>query len=134
MTGSDSRVGIAGGMGRGLVAGLAAGTIWWLVELAVNWAFGGVIPMRQALTVLALVLAVLPLIAVVLDRIVGFVVRHGATRLAVELAAALVAALVWGKPLSTASFDDPRPLRAVAPASSPDVFLISMDTTRADHM
>jgi arylsulfatase A-like enzyme len=80
------------------------------------------------------VLAVLPLAGVVLDRVLGFVVRDGAKRLGVELAVALVAALVWGKPLSVAALDDPRPLRAVAPAGAPDVFLISMDTTRADHM
>jgi arylsulfatase A-like enzyme len=236
-------------LGRGLVAGLAAGTIWWLVELAVNWAFGGVIPLRQAMTVLGLdlavgglggllvgavlgltghggnvaayalgltvvygltrayeppglraealyvvagalcaaagvwlagrrvgwfgfvhvalvataalalgktgitevqssyfskqepngimlvmVLAVLPLVGVALDRLVAALVRRGGTRLAAELGVVLLAALVWGKPISIAPFDDPRPLRAVAPAGAPDVFLISMDTTRADHM
>jgi len=81
-----------------------------------------------------LVLAALPLAGVLLDRIVGAVVRRGGARLAIELAAALVAALVWGKPLSTAPLADPRPLRSVAAAGAPDVFLISMDTTRADHM
>jgi arylsulfatase A-like enzyme len=83
---------------------------------------------------LVLVVAALPLAGVLLDRVVGVVVRRGGARLAIELAAALVAALVWGKPLSTTPFDDPRPLRAVAAAGAPDVFLISMDTTRADHM
>ena len=51
---SPARVGFGATIGRGVVAGLASGTIWWLVELAVNWAFGGVIPLSQALTVLAL--------------------------------------------------------------------------------
>ncbi|MEO6025327.1 MAG: sulfatase [Candidatus Binatia bacterium] len=249
MSGSDSRVGIAGGIGRGLLAGLASGTIWWLVEFAVNWTFGGVIPMRESLIVLALdlavagfgglfvgavvaalgrgdgvvayalgmtvvfgllrvyeppslfgealfvvvgglgagigvliagrrvgwhgfvhvalvataalalgkttitevqssyfskqepngyvliaVLAILPILGVALDRLLAFVLRRDIVRLASLLVVAAVAALIWGKPLSTAAFDDPRPLRAVAPASSPDVFLISMDTTRADHM
>jgi arylsulfatase A-like enzyme len=244
-----TRVGVAATIGRGLVAGVASGTIWWLVELAVNWAFGGVIPLAQSLTVLGLdlaiagagglivggvlavlgrgddvvayalgmtvvyglirayeppglkaegiyvmagalgaavgvriagrrigwlafvhvalvattalalgktgitevqssyfskqepngfmliaVLAVLPLAGVLIDRILGTIIRRDGTRLAVELGLALVAALVWGNPLSTAAFDDPRPLRAVAPAGAPDVFLISMDTTRADHM
>jgi arylsulfatase A-like enzyme len=237
------------GIARGLAAGLAGGTIWWLVELAVNWAFGGVIPLRQAGIVLALDLAIasagglivgavlgaigraddvvayalgvtivygllrvyeppglfgeglfvllgavatvlgvlvagrrngplgfvhvalvataalaigktwiteiqssyfskqepnglalvftlaaLPLAGVVLDRMLAFVLRRDQVRLAALLGAAAVAAFVWGKPLSVTPFDDPRPLRAVAPAGSPDVFLISMDTTRADHM
>jgi arylsulfatase A-like enzyme len=247
--GTDTRVGFGGSLGRGLAAGLVAGTIWWLVELVVDWAFGGVIPLRQAMTVLGLdlaiaglgglavgavlgilgrgdsgpayalgmtvvyglirvyeppglfgeglfivvgsvcavvgvwlagrrvgwlgfvhvalvatvaitlgktgitevqssyfskqepngmtlvfVLAALPLGGVLLDRIIGVVVRRGGTRLAIELAVALVAALVWGNPLSIAPVDDPRPLRAVASSGAPDVFLISMDTTRADHM
>ncbi|MCC6767258.1 MAG: sulfatase [Deltaproteobacteria bacterium] len=248
MTGSDTRVGIGAGIVRGLGAGLAAGIVWWLVEQAVNYAFGGVIPLRQALIVLALdlviagagglvvgavlgalgrgdvaayalgvtivygllrvyeppgllaeamfvvvgtlaaaigvlvagrrsgalgflhvtlvataalaigktgitevqssyfskqepngvalvlVLAVLPLVGVAADRLVGCVVRRDGVRLATWGVAAVVASLVWGKPLSVAPFEDPRPLRAVAPAGAPDVFLISMDTTRADHM
>ena len=247
--GTEARVGFGGSLVRGIAAGLAGGMIWWLVELAVNWAFGGVIPRPQAMVILGLdlaiggvgglavgavlgligrgssaaayalgvtvvyglirvyeapgligegsfvvvgsvcaavgvwlagrrvgwldfvhvalvataaitlgktgitevqssyfskqepngmtlvlVLAVLPLAGVLLDRIVGVVVRRGGARLAIELAAALVAALVWGEPLSTAPLDDPRPLRSVAAAGAPDVFLISMDTTRADHM
>ena len=249
MSGSPPRIGFFGSIVRGLGAGLAAGIIWWLVELTVNYAFGGVIPMRQALVVLALdlaiagvggivvgavlglvgrggdvaayalgmtvvyglirayeppglkaeglyvlagalcaavgvwlagrrsgalgfvhvallataalalgktgitevqssyfskqepngiqlvlVLAALPLAGVVIDRILAFVVRREGSRLGAELALALAAIVIWGKPLSIASFDDPRPLRAVAPADAPDVFLISMDTTRADHM
>jgi arylsulfatase A-like enzyme len=246
---APARVGFGATIVRGVAAGLASGTIWWLVELAVNWAFGGVIPLGQALTVLALdlviaglggfvvggvlallgrgsevaayalgltvvyglirayeppgmkaealyvlvgagcalvgvwlagrrvgrlgfvhvalvataalaigktgitevqssyfskqepngimlvlVLAALPLAGVLIDRLLGFVIRRDGARLGVELAAAAIVALVWGKPLSIAPFDDPRPLRAVAPAGAPDVFLISMDTTRADHM
>lgn len=249
MTGSPPRIGFFGSIVRGLAAGLASGTIWWLVELTVNYAFGGVIPLHQALTVLALdlaiagigglavgvvlgllgrgddvaayalgmtvvyglvrayeppglkaeglyvltgalcaaagvwvagrrvgtigfvhvalvataalalgktgitevqssyfskqepngmqlvlVLAALPLAGIAIDRVLGFVLRRDGQRLVAELAVALAAVLVWGRPLSIASFDDPRPLRAVAPAGAPDVFLISMDTTRADHM
>lgn len=243
------RVGIASSVMRGLLAGLGAGVVWWLVELAVNWAFGGVIPLEEALTVLGLdcaiggvaglvvgavigalgrgdnvvayalgmtvvygllrvyeppsvfgeglfvlvgaacaalgvviagrrvgwmgfvhvaivataalalgkttitevqssyfskqepngflliaVLAVLPVLGVAIDRALAFVLRRDVVRLAVLLVVGGVAALIWGKQLSTAAFDDPRPLRAVAPAGAPDVFLISMDTTRADHM
>jgi arylsulfatase A-like enzyme len=247
--GAAMRVGFGASVGRGLLAGLASGAVWWVVELAVNWVFGGVIPLDQSLVVLGLdlaiagvggvvvgvvlgllgrgddvvayalgmtvvyglirayeppglkaegvyvlagaacaalgvwiagrrlgwlgflqmalvattalalgktgmtevqssyfskqepngflliaVLAVLPLAGVLVDRILGFVIRRDATRLVAELGLAAVAALVFGKPLSIAPFDDPRPLRAVAPAGAPDVFLISMDTTRADHM
>ncbi len=249
MNGSDTRLGMGGSIGRGLMAGLAAGTIWWLVELAVNWAFGGVIPLREALTVLGLdlviaglgglvvgavlgalgrgddvvaqalgmtvvygllrvyeppsvlgeglfillgagavavgvlvaghrtgwigflhvalvataalalgkttitevqssyfskqepngfvlvlVLAALPVLGVALDRVLAFVVRRDAVRLAVIVVVAAIVGKLGGKQLSTAAYDDPRPLRAVAAAGSPDVFLISMDTTRADHM
>jgi arylsulfatase A-like enzyme len=247
--GAGDRVGIGSSVMRGLLAGLGAGVVWWLVELAVNWAFGGVIPLEEALTVLGLdlaiagvaglvvgavigalgrgdnvvayalgmtvvygllrvyeppsilgeglfvlvgaacaalgvviagrrvgwigfvhvaivataalalgkttitevqssyfskqepngfllvaVLAALPVVGVAIDRVLAFVVRRDVLRLAAMLVVAGVAALIWGKQLSTAAFDDPRPLRAVAPADAPDVFLISMDTTRADHM
>ncbi len=246
---TDAPVGFVASLGRGVLAGLAAGLVWWAVEAAVNWAFGGVMPLRDAMIVLSLdlvlgviggfavgavlglvaaggsvasyalgmtvvyglirayeppglraealfvvaaslcaalavrlagprrgwlgflhialvataaiaigktgitevqssyfskqepngaalplLLAALPVLGVVLDRAIGLVVRRGETRLAAELAAALLIALVWGKPLSTAPFDDPRPLLAAAPVGAPDVFLISMDTTRADHM
>ncbi len=246
---ADGGVGMTSSLGRGLAAGLAAGVIWWVVEASVNWAFGGVIPLRQSLTVLGLDLAVggiaglviglilgavaggggaaslalgmtvvygllrvyeppgylaealyvvvgalgavlavrlagtregwlgfvhlalvttvaiavgktgitevqssyfskqepngaalplllaaLPLLGVLVDRLVGTVIRRGGTRLAVELACGALAALIWGRPLSTAAFDDHRALLAVPPSGAPDVFLISMDTTRADHM
>jgi arylsulfatase A-like enzyme len=258
---TDAPVGFAASLGRGLAAGLAAGIVWWAIEAAVNWAFGGVIPLGQALVVLGLdvalgglgglavgavlgvaagggsaasyalgmtvvyglirayeppglraealfvvagavcaalavriagqasrrtwltfihislvataaiaigktgitevqssyfskqepngaalpiLLAVLPLLGVCADRFLGLALRPwrepgtrtapAGIRLTAELAMALTVALVWGKPLSTAPFDDPRPLLAAAPAGAPDVFLISMDTTRADHM
>lgn len=243
------RVGVFMAVLRGVLAGLASGAIWWVVELAINWAFGGVIPLDQSLMVLELdlaigavgglavggvlailgrgdnavayalgmtvvyglirayeppgltaegiyvlagaacaavgvwiaaprlgvlgflhvalvattalalgktgmtevqssyfskqepngallitVLALLPLGGVIIDRLLAFVLRRNGVRLGAELAVAAVAAVVFGNPLSTTPFDDPRPLRAVAPAGAPDVFLISMDTTRADHM
>ncbi len=243
------RVGVVMTVVRGVLAGLASGAVWWVVEAAINWAFGGVIPFAQSLTVLELdlaigaiggvfvgivlavlrrgddvvayalgmtvvyglirayeppgltaegvyvlfgaacaalgvwitgpragvlgflhvalvattalalgktgmtevqssyfskqepngallitVLALLPLGGVIIDRALAFLLRRHGVRLGAELAVAALAALVWGNPLSTAPFDDPHPLRAVAPAGAPDVFLISMDTTRADHM
>jgi len=83
---------------------------------------------------LVLTLAALPLLGVLLDRVLAVVVRRDAVRLAAIALVAVAAGAIWGKPLSIAPLDDTRAQLAVAPASAPDVFLISMDTTRADHM
>lgn len=240
--------GIADGMMMGLAAGVAAGVVWWLVETAANWAFGGVIPIRAALIMLGLDIAVagaagilvgvllavvgwsrnavalalaltaafgliriyeppgwraeglflvlaavalvigvrlartgsgvlgflhiavlatgatalgkagisqvqstyfaheepsgaslpllvaaLPLVAVLADRFVGGIIRRSGLRFGIELVAAAVVALVWGHPFSTAPFAAPDG-GATAPAGAPDVILLSLDTTRADHM
>lgn len=83
---------------------------------------------------LPLLVAALPLAAVAADRLVGLVlVRHG-WRFAVELGAASLVAVLWGRPLSIAPLDLPAPAGARAAADAPDVILISLDTTRADHM
>lgn len=234
----------------GLVAGVGGGAIWWLVEIGVNWALGGVVPWDAALTFLELdlaagavgglivglvlamtrsaatgasfalglsvvygllrlweppgffaealfvlagsvaaviavriagasgrgplafvhlaalvtfavvfgtavvghvestyfafsepsgiyqvaLLAALPLAAVIVDRLLGLVLRGHALRFAVELAAVGVAALVWGHPMALAPIDERVVTAAPPPAGTPDVILISMDTTRADHM
>jgi len=240
--------GIANGVMTGLAAGLAAGVVWWLVEAAANWAFGGVIPMQAALIMLGLDLAVagvagilvgailgvvgwsrnavalalgltvafgliriyeppgwraealflvlaaavvvlgvrlartgsgvlgflhitvlatgatalgkagisqvqstyfaheepsgatlpllvaaLPLLAVLADRVIGGIIRRSGVRFGVELAAAAAVALIWGHPFSIAPFSSPD-AGATAAAGAPDVFLLSLDTTRADHM
>jgi arylsulfatase A-like enzyme len=85
---------------------------------------------------LALLLAALPLAAVMTDRLVAFALRRRAWRFGVELAIGAAAAVLWNSwspPLWTAPIDT---RLAVAPpaAGAPDVLLISMDTTRADHM
>ncbi len=85
---------------------------------------------------LAFLLAALPLAGVLADRVVGFVVRRTGPRFAVEIAAGIGAAMLWhhwSPPLWTPPLDRPAST-ATAPAGSPDVILISMDTTRADHM
>src|SRR5439155_1383143 len=61
------------------------------------------------------------------------VARRG-VRLGVELAAAAVALVVWGRPIATAPVDDPLVPAVPPPAGSPDVILIVLDTTRADHL
>jgi arylsulfatase A-like enzyme len=86
----------------------------------------------NALT-LTLLLVGLPLLGVGLDWLLGLVIRRHGLRLGLELAAAGLAALVWGKPQSTAPLDIPV-TRIPASAGAPDVILVSFDTTRADHL
>ena len=69
--GAGDRVGIGSSVMRGLLAGLGAGVVWWLVELAVNWAFGGVIPLEEALTVLGLDLAIAGVAGLVVGAVIG---------------------------------------------------------------
>lgn len=86
---------------------------------------------------LALLLAALPLAAVVTDRLIAVALRRRQWRFAAELVVGTVAAMLWNHwspPLWTAPIDNPR-LSAPPPAAgTPDVLLISLDTTRADHM
>ncbi len=86
---------------------------------------------------LALLLAALPLAALLSDRVIGFVLRRRVWRFAVELAVGVAAAMLWNHwspPLWTAPIDDPRFTAVPPPAGTSDVLLISLDTTRADHM
>jgi len=79
-------------------------------------------------------LALVPVAAVVVDRLLGLVVRRCGARIVVTLAAAGLAALVWGRPLATAPLDDPIVTGVPPAAGAPDVILVSLDTTRADHL
>jgi arylsulfatase A-like enzyme len=76
----------------------------------------------------------LPVLAVVADRVVALAVTRRARRLALQLAAAAVAACVWGHPLGTAPIDEAVVTAVPPPAGTPDVILVSLDTTRADHL
>jgi len=87
----------------------------------------------SALTLVAL-LAGLPLAGVVADRVLALVVRRHALRLGLEVAAGAVALFVWGHPLPVAALDEPVAARPPAAPGAPDVILVSLDTTRADHM
>src|SRR5439155_596353 len=115
---------------RGIGLGLVAGGAWWLVEGAANWALGGTITLPAALTILGWDL----LLGVAVDRGVGLALRRDGLRLGLELAAAAVALVVWGEPLSTAALDAPMANLPPAAPGAPDVILVSLDTTRADHM
>src|SRR5262245_50397315 len=50
--------GIALRLVRGAGAGAVAGVVWWLVEVAANWALGGVLTRASALNILALDIAI----------------------------------------------------------------------------
>jgi arylsulfatase A-like enzyme len=106
----------------GTIAIAAAG--FAVDELAGTRRWGGALP---------LALALVPLAAVAGDRVVGRAVSARGRRLALELAAVGVAALVWGRPLSVAPLVDPI-VTGVPPTGAPDVVLVVMDTTRADHL
>jgi arylsulfatase A-like enzyme len=79
-------------------------------------------------------LALLPLAVVVADRFVGLAARRRGVRFGLELAAVVLVALVWGRPLATAPIDDPIVTAVPPPAGAPDVILVVLDTTRADHL
>src|SRR5262245_35420992 len=83
---------------------------------------------------LVLLLVGLPLAGVAADRVLGLVVRRHGLRFALEAAAGVVALAVWGTPLSTAPLDAPLAQSPPSAAGAPDVILVSLDTTRADHM
>src|SRR5207249_11488700 len=74
------------------------------------------------------------LAGVAVDRVAGLVIRRDGLRFGLELAAAAVALMVWGEPLSTAALDAPMANLPPATPGAPDVVLMSLDTTRADHM
>ncbi|MCW5891719.1 MAG: sulfatase [bacterium] len=83
---------------------------------------------------LPLVVAAVPVLAVLVDRLLAFGLRSRAARLGVELTAGLVAAFVLGRPLTTTPLEQTLVTAVPPPAGTPDVFLVSFDTTRADHL
>jgi len=86
---------------------------------------------------LALLLAALPLAAVVADRVLAFLLRRRVMRFGLEVAIGLVAAVLWNHwspPLWTAPIDQMRTIAEPPPAGTPNVLLIALDTTRADHL
>ncbi len=81
-----------------------------------------------------IVIAALPLAAVALDWVLGLAVRRRGLRLGLEVAAAGVALAILGSPLSTAPLENRVVTAVPPPKGTPDVFLISLDTTRADRL
>jgi arylsulfatase A-like enzyme len=83
---------------------------------------------------LPVVIALVPLLALAADWLLGLVLRRRALRLGAELVAAGIALLIVGAPLSTAPVDNRVVTAVPPPQGTPDVFLVSLDTTRADRL
>ena len=83
--------------------------------------------------VLVLLLLGLPLAGLLADRLLAALVPRDAARFGVELGAGALALVLAGSPASTAALDAPGALVPSAPGA-PDVILVSLDTTRADHL
>lgn len=73
----------------------------------------------------------LPLLA---DAAIGLALRSASVRAAVVAAAGLVALVATGTPLSTHPLVETAVTAVPPPPGTPDVILVSMDTTRADHL
>src|SRR5207249_10236728 len=98
---------------------------WALDEVAGTRRFGAGLPFA---------LAAAPLVAVLADRLLAVAVARRGARLGVELAAAALALVVWGRPIAIAPIDDPLVTAVPPPAGSPDVILLVPDPTRADPL
>jgi arylsulfatase A-like enzyme len=83
---------------------------------------------------LALVFAGLPLVGLLGDRLIEWVVARRGVRFGLELAAAGMAACFLGHPLATAPLVDQIVTAVPPPAGTPDVVFVAFDTTRADHL
>jgi arylsulfatase A-like enzyme len=83
---------------------------------------------------LPLVFAVLPLVGLAADRVLALPLPRPGRRVAAELALAAAAAVVWGQPLAPGPLRDPVVTAVPPPAGTPDVVLVSLDTTRADRL
>jgi arylsulfatase A-like enzyme len=83
---------------------------------------------------LPVAIALVPLAVVMVDWVLALALRRRGVRLGVELAAAGIALAVLGAPLATAPIDNRVVTGVPPPAGTPDVFLVSLDTTRADRL
>ena len=83
---------------------------------------------------LPLVVAVVPWLGFACDRLLGVLVRRASLRFGLLALTGVLAAGFAGKPLSVAPLDDPTVTGVPPPPGTPDVILVSLDTTRADHL
>ena len=77
---------------------------------------------------LPVLIALLPLLALLADWLIGLVVRRRGVRLGLEVAAAAIALTALGKPVDGAAGD--RVVTAVPPKETPDIFLVSRRRAR----
>src|SRR5207244_13468804 len=68
------------------------------------------------------------------DRALGAVVAGRRVRLGLEVAGVALAAAPLAHPLASAPLEDPITTALPPPAGAPDVLLVSLDATRADHL
>jgi arylsulfatase A-like enzyme len=68
------------------------------------------------------------------DQALRLAVRTRPTRFALQVTVAALAMLLWGRPLAVAPYVDPVVTAVPPEPGPPDVFLVSLDTTRADHL
>lgn len=83
---------------------------------------------------LPLVIAAVPLAAWIADWAVGLVLRRRGLRFGLELAGAVVALFALARPLSVAPVSETVVTAVPPPAGTPDIIVVSLDTTRADHL
>jgi arylsulfatase A-like enzyme len=122
------------GAGTGALAGVHVTLLVTAATVLVGFmldegATGPLTGMRVPILFAALLVAV-----TVADRIVALAVRARGRRLVLELGAAAVALAVLARPFDPAPLDDALVTGIPPPAGTPDVILISLDTTRADHL
>jgi arylsulfatase A-like enzyme len=127
-------IGVLLAAGEGLLAFAHLLVLTTVAVTLAGWRVDEAMGSRRWGEALPFVLAVVPIVAVAMDAAVGFVVRRRAPRFALEVVAAALAAVVWGSPLATAPIDDPIVTAVPPSASAPDVILVTLDTTRADHL
>src|SRR5258706_546331 len=101
------------GAARGLATGVVAGLVWIAVEAALGWWSGSVLPGPRARVLAGTDLAV--------GALAG-------------LGVGAVALVATGTPLATTPVIETAVTAVPPPAGTPDVILVSLDTTRADHL
>lgn len=82
---------------------------------------------------LPVAVAALPLAPLLLDRVLALAVSSRPVRFGLELLVAVVAISVVGRPLSVAPYHGDR-VTADAQSNAPDIYLVVLDTVRADHL
>lgn len=120
---------VAGWLPVTQIAVLAAAT-YTIFEIYLNESHtAGLHGMRLPLT-----MAALPLVPMAIDRALAFGLKSRPVRFGLEVAVLAAGVALYARPLSTAPFTDPT-ITGVPPAEgTPDIVLVTFDTTRADHL